>query len=396
MKLKNIITFFLCLSITTHQTFCTLSVSQYAPDSFFQKPYFSQDHFANISTIFSGGYAVQAYNKNSEQVPFLQQFGTEDFLQRFIDPTLDRNNITSLGKGELSGNFQYRQIIISAYKNMFHDLFIEAATVIQDLTVNSIHAKFVETDTPLTDNQIAYLADLQAILPSTINRSGMFTTAIYLGYSTTFTNFKHLDFVDVFIKGGFASPESMLENNNSIVQFPFQGNLNFGYPIIGAVSLGLLDWMTLGCSGTIEPFQPAMTIIPINNSTSENQLLLPESSMAIINRGPLFAAAAYLEADHIVSGISGTVGYTYTKNLETHIIPINLTNFPRAQANQSALLDAWSLGSFYFQFDVDFSNQTHPSAPVLVLFCAIPVAGELCPETNIFGGSCNLQISYAF
>ena len=109
MKFKNIITLFICIFITTQQALCTLSVSQYAPDSFFQKPYFSQDHFANISTIFSSGYAVNAFNKNSQKVPFLQQFGNENFLERFVDPSLPRNNLTSLGTGQLSGNFQYRQ-----------------------------------------------------------------------------------------------------------------------------------------------------------------------------------------------------------------------------------------------------------------------------------------------
>lgn len=396
MKFKNIIAIFFCFSLSTNQIFCTLSVSQYAPDSFFQKPYFNEKLFANISTIFSGGNASQAFNNQSYKVPFLQQFGNEDFLNKFIDPSLSRHDISSMGNGQLTGDFEYRQLIVSCYKNIFHDVFIEAATVVQDLTVNSISADFAPAEMPLTDEQINYLNQLQAILPASINRSGMFTTACYIGYNKTFYHFTHLDFVDFLFKVGIASPESMYENNSSILQFPFNENLNFGYPIIGAISIGLLDWMTLGCNGTVEPFQPATKNIRINNTSSENQLLIPETTMAIINRGPLFSASAYLEADHIISGVSGTVGYAYTKNLAYHIQPLNQEKFPMTQANESTLFDAWSLGSFYFEFDVDFATESQPSAPIIAVFCAIPVAGELCPKTNLLGGSCNFQISYIF
>lgn len=396
MKLKNVIVIFFCFSISIDPLLPTLSVSQYAPDSFFQKPYFNQKLFTNVSTIFSGGYADQAFNQESQKVPFLQQFGNEDFLQKFIDPTINRNDMTSLGQGQLSGNFQYRQFIASCYKNIFHDLFIEAATVIQDITVDKITANFTESSTPLTDEQIAYLAQLQKILPTSINRSGMFTTAFYIGYNTTFTHFKHLDFVDILIKTGFASPESMHDTNNSIIQYPFNPNFNFGYPCIGAVSIGLLDWMTLGWNGTVEPFQSAMKNIAINNTNSHNQLLIPESSMALIKRGPLFSTSVYLEADHVISGVSGTVGYTYTKSLDFTIQPLNTVQYPATRANYSTLFDAWSMGSFYFEVDVDFADESKPNAPVIGLFCVIPITGQLCPKSNIFGGSCNLQISYAF
>lgn len=396
MKFKNVIAIFFCFFTLTEKIFCTLTVSQYAPDSFFQKPYFNETLFTNISTIFSGGYADKAFNNQSQRVPFLQQFGDEDFLKKFINPSLHRSDISSMGIGKLSGNFEYRQLIVSCYKNIFNDIFIEAATVVQDLTVNSITADFVSSQAPLTPDQISYLTNLQAILPQSINRFGMFTTAFYIGYNKTFHHFTHLDFFDILFKTGFATPECMHENNNSILQFPFNENFNFGYPVIGAISIGLLDWMTLGWNGTVEPFQPATKNIRINHTNSDNKLLVPETSLAVIHRGPLFSTSAYIEADHIISGVSGTVGYAYTKNLAYTIRPLNQTQYPMMQANQSTLFDAWSMGSMYFEFNVDFATDYKPSAPIISIFCAIPIVGELCPKTDIFGGSCNVQISYIF
>lgn len=395
---KNLISAFIFLCSTTmhHNISAVLTVSQYKPDSFFQKPYFSQDDFANISFIFSGGFASQAYTNQGEKVPYLQQFGSEDLLKKFTNPLLPSDDTDSFGQGQLTGEFHVQEIIVSCYKNMNHGCFIEAATAIQALQVNTISIEFVPTDTSLTPEQISYLQDLQTKIPKSIDQSGMFTTAFYAGYSTTYSDFTHLDFIDITVKTGFMAPQVMRTNNDTILQLPFNGNINFGYPIIVASSLGILDWMTIGCNGSIIPWQTTTKTIPMNNSSSDNNLLITQSGLATIERKPLFTASIYLEADHFHHGLSGTIAYCYTKNNAYTITPINQTLFPQTFVNNSALTDPWSLGSFYLQFDVDFACESTPSAPIITFFCNIPVTGQLCPKTSVFGGSCSLQLSYIF
>lgn len=387
---------FLCSTAVYHNVSAVLTVSQYKPDSFFQKPYFTQDNFANISFIFSGGFASQAYTNQGNKVPYLQQFGSEDLLKKFTNPLLPSDDIDSFGQGQLTGEFHVQEVIVSCYKNMNHGFFIEAATAIQALQINAISVEFIPTTAILTSEQISYLQDLQAKIPTSIDRSGMFTTAFYAGYSKIYSDFTHLDFIDLTVKTGFIAPQAMWTNNTSILQFPFNGNINFGYPIIIASSFGILDWMTIGCNGSIIPWQTTTKTIPMNNSLSDNNLLISQSGMASIERAPLFTASIYLEADHFHHGLSGTIAYCYTKNNAYTITPINQTQFPQALANRSALFDPWSLGSFYLQFDIDFACESTPSAPIITFFCNIPVAGQLCPKTSLFGGSCNLQLSYIF
>lgn len=386
----------LCMTTHYHNLFGFLSVSQYKTDSFFQKPYFLQDDFTKVSLIFSGGFASQAYTNNGTKVPFLQQFGSENLLKRFTDSSLPNNDTDSFGQGLLNGNFHVRELIVACYKNMTHGFFIEGATVIQDLFMNSISVEFAPTIIPLTQQQINYLQTLQQQLPSTIDRSGMFTTAIYGGFSKTFTDFVHLDFIDLTIKTGFTSPQAMTNNNSSILQFPFNGNLNFGYPVIATASFGIFDWITIGCNGSVTPWQSTTQNIAMNNSLSGNNLLLPQSGIATIERGPLFTSAIYFEADHFHSGLSGTIAYCYTKNCSYTITPIDQIQFPKALVNQSPIFDSWSIGSFYLQFDIDFACESAPSAPIVTVFCNIPTAGQLCPKTTMFGASYNLQVSYAF
>ncbi len=386
---------FICLTALNQNVQAVLTVSQYKPDSYFQKPYFQQDDFANFSAIFSGGFASQAYNQTGQKVPYLQQFGSENLLKRFTDTSLPNNDIDSFGQGQLTGEFHVREMILSAYKNMVNGFFIEGATAIQDIFIDAISVEFVDTSTPLTDDQISYLQDLQQKMPTSIERSGMFTTAVYAGFSKTFLNFTHLDFIDLTIKTGFMSPQAMSNSNTSILQLPL-GNMNFGYPVIAAASVGVLDWITVGCNASVVPWQSATKTIPMNNTLSGNNLLLSQSGVAMIQRGPLLAASLYFEADHFHQGLSGTIAYSYTKNCAYTITPIDHTQFPAALVNQSALFDSWSLGSLYMQFDIDFACEARPNAAVITIFCNIPLTGQLCPKTTIFGGSCSLQLSYIF
>lgn len=396
-KTKRILAF-ICIGSFLLQENLTaiLTVSQYKPDSFFQTPYFVQDDFTNISTIFSGGFASQAYNQNGQKVPYLQQFGQETFLKQFTDQSLPYTNLENFGQGLLEGKFHVRELILSCYKNMNHGFFIEGAIVLQDLFVNEITAQYVPTATALTTDQIEYLHDLQQKLPTALGLSGMFTAAVYSGYSHTFSDFVNIDFIDVTVKTGFMAPQAMTNNVNSFLQLPFYGNLNFGYPIIATGSIGVLDWVTVGCNASIVPWQTTTKTVPLKILASDNVLLGTQPGLTTIKRGPLMIASLYFQADHFHQGASAMIGYSYTKNSAYSIIPLNLTTFNVQNATLSALADSWSFGALYLQFDIDFANHNKPNSPVMSVFCNIPLTGHLCPKTTIFGAGCNLQISYKF
>lgn len=382
-------------SLCDNPIMAILTVSQYKPDSFFQTPYFAQDDFTNIAVNISGGFASQAYNQKGHKVPYLQQFGTETFLKQFTDQSLSHDNTENFGQGFLDGQFHVREIIVSCYKNMNKGYFLESAIVIQDLSINHIDIAYTP-NIILTENHLQYLEQLQQKLPESLNQSGMFTTAVYGGYTKSFVHFTHLDFIDLTIKTGFMSPQAMTKNYDSFLQMPYYGNLNFGYPIIATGSMGLLDWITLGMNGSIVPWQTTTKTIPLKNTISENTLLGMQPGLATIARGPLCVASLYFQADHFHQGTSAMIGYSYTKSYPYTITPFDIMNFSDQTSNSSQLTDDWSFGSLYMQFDVDFATHCKPNSPLLTFYCNIPIAGHFCPKTTIFGSAYNLQISYKF
>lgn len=396
MNYKNYLIFFILCTPFYLKSY--LTVSQYKPESFIQKSNFEQDYFLKFSTISSGGFAHQAYNSNKQKVSFLEQYGQENLLKQFTDQSLPQNNIESMGYGQLQGQLKVRELILNLYKNMHYGFFLEGSSVIQDLMINDIAIDFIPMPTNVTNEQLNYLALLQQKIPKSLNRSGMFCTALYTGWNKTFTHLTHLDFVDLSIKAGIMSPQKMKESNSTLLQFPALGNLNFGYPITITTAVGLLDWMTLGYSGSVTPWQKNTCQIAMNNNLSGNILLLSSIDQANIQRGPLFNTTLYFEADHVYQGFSGTFAYNYTYSYAYEISPINEQRFQKALINQSPRLQNWSLGSIYLEMNIDLACEAEPNAPSIIMFCNIPIkrASHLSAATNIFGASCSLQMSYAF
>src|SRR3990167_7054624 len=103
-KLKIIL--YGCMIISFFQT---MQASQYAPNIYYSNPFKDEPYLSNPAITFSAGFANQAYDKNGKSVPFLHQYGPEDFLQRFVEPELGPINLDSLGQGFISGDFHFQQ-----------------------------------------------------------------------------------------------------------------------------------------------------------------------------------------------------------------------------------------------------------------------------------------------
>ena len=372
------------------------STYQHKPCSLCFTPYFSQDKFQQYSLSYSSGSATEAFNKVGKKVPFMQQFGTEEMLKRFTDETVDRNDTTSFGLGQLSGELKIKELNLSFYRNIKNGFFIEAQTTLHDYTIDSINASFIDSEKNLSTDQISYMKDLNSKLPTKDHQTGFHDLTLFGGYSRTFHNFKHFDFIDITIKTGIITPEFNNKTKPRFLQIPFEHNRNFGYATSTALSAGLFDWLTIGCNGLATLWNPTTATIAINHTETNNNLLLTEESRAKINKGNLYAGSMFIEADHLFWGLSGMIAYSYTKNRAITITPIDSSNFPLIAARNNKTLEGWSQSSLLTQIQMDFATEDQPNAPVLTMFYALPIKGRYSVKTSVVGGSCGLQLSYKF
>lgn len=370
--------------------------SQYAPNIFLIKALDDTPYTATTSFSFSGGYATQAFDRNGKKVPFLQQYGKEDFLLRFIDPSLGPDNLESAGQGHISGKYHFKQYRFVYAKNIYHHLFFQAIMAIQDLSINDISAEFIDSEIPLSQDQINYLHKLNNSIPSTIQQSGMNTTNFHMGFHKTLKIFNHIEYLRTLLSLGISTPQSMSNDNRSVLQFPCAANIHFGYPAIGAIDIGVRDWFSCTLCGIVIPFQPTTKIIPINRTSENNHLLFSQSTQATIYQKPFFAGTIYAEFKGKQSKYISLIGYSYSQYLQSRIKPTNTTLFPEAHANRSIVLDGFSLGSLLIECIINKSSDSKKLSPIISFFFSIPVAGILYQQTLLLGGSCNFQINYEF
>lgn len=393
---KKITTIICCLFIIINQLCQTISASHYAPNIYYAKPSKDEPYLANPSLNFTAGFANEAFDAHGKAVPYMQQYGTEDFLLRFINPSLGPDSLETAGQGYISGKYHFKQMNFSFEKNIFHHLLFGIISSFQDLTVSDIMPEFIYEEASLLPSQVVYLEKLEQIIPKNINITGMSATIVYMAYNESIMNFTSIHSLDVLLLAGIITPQLVKNDNRSILQFSPANNYHFGYPIIGAFTVGLRDWFGFGCTAQVIPYQPAQMMIPINNTGENNFLLFSQETQATINQSPFLSGTLYVEIENPTSGIKGAVAYSYSKYLQSVITPVDKAQFPVAHANRSILLDGYSLGALLFELEIDCSKPHTKLAPIISFFFSMPVIGNYYQKAYLFGGECNLQINLNF
>lgn len=387
--------FFYCVAVIgmLHQT---ISASQYTPNIFFFKPSKDEAYLLDSSITYSNGFATSAFDKNGDTVPFLSQYGPEDFLERFIDSSLGPDNLDSAGQGMFSGLYKFQQYRFEFQKNISHKIIIGTIFSFQDISITNINPEFITQGEPLSTHQINYLEKLNQQIPKTITQSGFYEADFFIGYNERLSNFNHIESFTSLLLVDISTPQSMKSKNNSVFQFPCSANIHFGYPVLATVAIEVTNSFTFGFSGLVVPLQPVVTEIPINRTGENNNLLFSQKTRAKINQSPFINGIIYAEINKKSIGLTGTIAYSYAQYLQSKIVPMNTPEFPIIHNNKSIVLDGYSLGALLIQLDIDCTAKNKQLGPIASFFISIPIAGRSYHKTYLFGGACNLELSYKF
>ncbi|MBP6870340.1 hypothetical protein KBC04_05630 [Candidatus Babeliales bacterium] len=372
-----------------------IQASSYGPSLLFHKPYCAEKYLADFFMSFSAGQTDEAYNRNGQVVPFLQQYGSEDLLKRFLDYSLPKNDNESAGIINFSGIFNFQRLNFFYHKNICHNLFFGISTSIQNLSVNQIDLD-VQLNQTLTDLELQRLEVFEAKIPKNLNSSGIYSTGIHLGYNKMFTDFESLHFLHLFLEGSLGIPQILYGHNLTILQYPLGGNIAFSYPTTAILALGISKYINVGFYGMIIPIQPRQVNAPVNASNSNNQLLAMDVTRIQVNPKPVFSTAFYIEAHSFLPNFMATAGYGYSHGMKWSISSFNESDFPTEIINNNEILNAWTISSLFIQCDYSFASGKRPHAPTVSFYYTMPLAGIFYPKIQIIGGAYNMAIRYEF
>lgn len=176
---------------------------------------------------------------------------------------------------------------------------------------------------------------------------------------------------------GFTVPTGLKANPDLLFAFPF------GYDgAVGIVYGGGLN-VLLGCNfkagfdvqllhlfGNTRPLR-------IKTATEQTDLLLLAKTDAYIDYGLTQRFNLFVQAYHVVGGLSLLAGYQFLKRGENHLA-LNSCDFSTAIANTAVSLEEWIVHSMEFNLHYDF-NVHCPDywiAPQASLFARVPFNGK--------------------
>ena len=380
--------------------FSYLDASQYGPNMLFQKPYDTQDYMGNFTGTFCVGKTDQSYNESGQIVPFLKNYGKQDFFLDFIDPTAGRDLINKIGTIDFSGEIAFQSMNLSYYKNIMHHMFLGLGTIVQNLNVH-ISKSNIELMTTLTPDQLQRLEVFEAKIPENLNTSGILSTYLESGYNRKFTNLQSMDSLQLYLKGAIITPQWAQGGQLNLLQYPFTGNTTFGYQVMTIISMHLTHHMTFGIFSTINSFQSKMVEVPHDENIVNNHLIINKKTLARYTPGTVYNGAVYLEFDEFSHPISVTAGLSFMygtgrKLKEMNPATYNVISSSEVNIYTNATLQAWNVTALFLELDYNFLTQENPEGPCLTVFFNTPLAGYHYPKIHAIGGEFGLNFNYRF
>lgn len=377
----------------------SMHASEYGPNTLFEKPYDAENYIGNFAATFCAGQTDQSYDPSGMIVPFLQNYDKEDILLSFIDP-MHRDSLEKIGTIDFTGKLNFQCANLSYYKNIMHHMFLGIGTIIQNLNVDVADFN-VDITATLTQHQERLLETFEMRIPSNLNTSGILSAYIETGYNRKFTDLQSMEWFQLFLKGAILTPQWVQGDEFNILQFPFTGNLTFGYQVIATMTMHLTKHMNFGLFGTVNSFQSKVMEVPHNDHILNNQLLIDKKSVARYTPGTVYNGACYWELDNFKHNFTLTTGLSFmygTGRKIKQILPGITSIVPTSHVNLhvNATLQSWNLNALFFEIDYNFLSKENLQGPCLTLFFNTPISGYHYPKINALGGEFGLTFNYYF
>lgn len=175
---------------------------------------------------------------------------------------------------------------------------------------------------------------------------------------------------------GFTLPTGLKEGIDTIFAYPFGNNGATGVLAGGGLDALLGQQFKLGFD--VQLIQPFATMVErrIKTSISQTNLLLLEKSCVQMEFGIIQRFNLYIQAYHVVKGLSAKAGYQFYKRGDNTITIIN-NNFSSGIANSDPALQEIMIHQAEFEVTYDFGVHMKDDAikPALSIFTRVPFNG---------------------
>jgi hypothetical protein len=375
-----------------------LDASEYGPNTLFEMPYEADEYIGNFTGTLCVGKTDRAYNESGTIVPFLQHYGKEDLLLNFIDPLTYYDSAEKIGTIDFQGQLDFTLLNLSYYKNIMHHMFLGLGAIVQNLNVYVVDSH-IDLIVPLTLEQERLLNLFEDTIPSVLNTSGILSAYLECGYNRKFTDLKSTDALQLFLRGAILTPQWVQGGQLNALQFPFTGNLTFGYQLIATVTMQLTKHMSFGVFGTVNSFQSKVMDTPYNEHIVNNQLLIDKQARSNYTPGSVYNGAVFWKFDNFIHDFTLTTGMSFMYGSGQKSKPVSAGQYQVVENSDvnfrlNSGFQTWAVNALLFEIDYNFLTKENPQGPCVSLFFNLPLSGYNYPKTNAIGGEFGLTFNY--
>lgn len=392
----------------------------YRATNMFLEPRLEHDYLTTFAATLGGGSTHTGRSCNNTLVPLFDIYGRQSFQAlntntMFNDPndSFDKLLIelsklptrTDFATISINGQFNIIEANLSLAQNLSHGLFLFFHMPVRKLKISDVsffdHSPndqiFPNKNTPQWQNIFQDLCPLLThydLNASSTTSTGVGDLSSWLGWTHNYQETRTLDFIDFTFMLGVLAPTGKLRDEDQLFSLPTGYNGHWGFPLCAAASIGFYEWVTIGGYLNALFFINKERRMRIKTDTTQSGIIKLACAQVSDHRGPLINTGFYFKADHVGHGVSVTAAYSFASQQKNHLTPQSSALLSDNIINSDSMLKGWNMHTLNFLAEYDFAREGSTVGNRIGLFYNLQVAGSRVFDTNMFGGTYGVDISW--
>lgn len=386
------------------------------------EPRFERDWLSSIDITLQGGQTKKGFNSSKDKISVFNIFGFHNMkdLGANVPDKDSTNNLDiilinlenepgadNFAQLSIAGTFKLFEVSFSYIQNFACGFFFQAYMPFRSIEVTSTtFTDLSPVNTPGSNSTTAswqrFLTFFDEILQKyNLNKKNFDTSHIgdlstLIGWTHNYQDTESLDFIDITIAGGLLLPTGAEKDLSNIFSVPFGYNKHLGFDVQARASVGIYDWLTIGGYFESIIFKNKTRNMRVKTATNQSGIIKLATAKVTADQGTVYNVGAYIKADHFIRGLSLLFAYSFAKQNETTVCPLNNTEFSSSIINSDLMLADWNMHSLHVALEYDFATQCSTYGPRITLFYEPIIHGKRIYKTNIFGANTGLEILWVF
>jgi len=214
-----------------------------------------------------------------------------------------------------------------------------------------------------------------------------------LGWTMNYEATEVVDFVDMTVKAGALFPSGKKRDPDKVFSLPHGYDGHFGLPFAFDIAVGFYEWLTVELHVDALVLFKHTRCLRMKTACEQSGMIKLAKGRATVDPGLIVQAGGYVQADHVVRGLSLTVGYSFSHRGDDKVCPCDTETFNTFIASSDEMFKRWKRHTLHFKAEYDFTKEDSRFGPRIGLFYNWHLKGERTFKTNTVGASFGLDIT---